>query len=156
MRAVLHRIPPQIVVGIVSGYLFCATFDDALTLFSPAFGVHPAHPKNWLYLTPYILAPFVLLLSIALALGSRRAWILTQAYLVVRILLRVLMAVAVPMMLWHDSTHTPFLPPGVSGPALYVFIGVQLALNILISAVLFALLRRHDVEEFFRARQPLT
>jgi Outer membrane protein (OmpH-like) len=142
MRTSHLRLRPEVIVGIVSGYLFCDTFYQALALFSPAFGVYP----KWWNLTPYVLAPFVVLLSVTLAFGSRRAWILTQVYLVVRIAFRLLAAL---IALWQYS-HAPSMPKGLSAPSLYLFRGVQLIFGLLVSVLLLALLRRGDVKDFFR------
>ena len=145
--AILQRIPPRVVIGAVSGYLFCDSFDQALSLLSPMFGVH----QKWINLSVYAFAPFIVFLAIALALGSRRAWILTQVYLLIRILVRAVVACVAPMELWHlYSSHPASLPNGtLVGPGVFAFIVVTSVLNVLISIVLLLALRRKDVRSLF-------
>jgi hypothetical protein len=131
----------------VSGYLFCDSFDASLTLLAPIFGIH----QEWPRLAANAFTPFIVLLAIALALGSRRAWILTQVYLVIRILVRAVAACAAPMELWHQySSHPASLPNGTpSSPALFAFIAFIISLNVLVSVVLLLFLRRPDVRSLF-------
>jgi hypothetical protein len=145
-----QRIPPRVVIGVVSGYLFCDSFDKALSLLWPMFGV----TLKWINLLTYVPAPFIVFLAIMLAFGSRRAWILTQAYLLIRILLRVVTVAVAPTQLWqHYSSHGVSLPNGLSGPGAFAFVTMTGALNVLISIALLFLLRRHDVRSLFEIEQ---
>jgi hypothetical protein len=105
---------------------------------------------KWINLLTYVLAPFIVFLAIALAFGSRRAWILTQVYLLIRILIRAVIVAVAPTQLWqHYSSHSVPLPNGISDPGAFAFLIMSLALNVLISIALLLLLRRHDVRSLF-------
>jgi hypothetical protein len=142
---VLQRISPRVVIGAVSGYLFCDSFDKALTLLWPIFGVH----LNRIDVSLNVFAPLIVPLAITLALGSRRAWVLTQVYLLIRILVRAVLACITAPQFWpHYSSPTARLPNGTS-PGVFVFSAIIFALNVLISIVLLLLLRRPDVRSLF-------
>jgi asparagine N-glycosylation enzyme membrane subunit Stt3 len=152
MRSIWYRIRPEVIVGIASGYLFCDTFAQALSLSLPIFGIHSSWPR----LITYFIAPFVVLLSIALALKSRRAWILTQVYLIALAAYESVAGITfwkgIAPVLYRSPIST--LPKGVSAHSLVVLTTIQMALNVLGLILLFALLRRSDVKEMFRASQP--
>src|SRR5579884_2538577 len=139
MHSIWYRIRPEIAVGIVSGYLFCDIFAQAFSLTLPIVGIHPSWPR----LIAYAIAPLVIVLSIALALKNRRAWILTQVYLIALAAYQSLSAidfskVIAPVL---DRSLISTLPNGTSAHSLVMLTTIEMILNVLGLILLFALLR---------------
>jgi hypothetical protein len=143
VRALIQRIPPQIAVGTVAGYLFCDSLGNVQILVYSILGWAP----RWQLLN-HALAPFIVILSIALAVGSRKALTLAKAYLWFQIIFEIVAGFLAPFMVWQSIIYPP-VPRGATRPSFYTFSGLWLVLDIVIWISLLLLLRRSDVTRMF-------